>query len=83
MASLEQTLQIFRALLGSGPDTGVSEADEAIWTYLTPIQGLRAQTEALNTLITEVEAMHGSSPLAASLLDDLNRHRERLAERPA
>lgn len=82
MASFEQTLQVFRALLLSGPDTGVSEADAAIWAYLTPIPGLRAQTEALDKLIGAVEALNDPSPLMAALLDDLRRHRERLAERP-
>lgn len=82
MASLEQTLQVFRILLASGPDIGVSEADAAIWAYLTPIPGLRAQTEAFDELTRKVEAWPDQSPLMAALLDDLRRHRERLAERP-
>ena len=79
MATLDQTLQIFRALLSAGQNPGVSEADDAIWAYLTPIQGLHAQSAALDTLTREVEALTDRSPpLMAALLDDLNRHRERL-----
>ena len=71
MASLKQTLQVFRASLSSGQEAGIGDADRAIWAYLAPIQGLHAQVEALDALIGEVEALKDGSPFAVSLSDDL------------
>ncbi len=78
MASLDQTLQVFRALLGS--EDCVGEADRAIWAFLTPIDGLDAQAEALGRLRRAVEGLDAASAFMPALLDDLDRHRERLAE---
>ena len=82
MATLDQTLQVFRALLEADPPVAVGEADEAIWAYLVPIQGLSAQAEALEMLLRQTEELDGTSAFMPRLMDDLDRHRKRLSEKP-
>ena len=81
MATLEQTLQVFRALLEAGGPVAIGDADEAIWAYLRPVPGLSAQVAALVTLRRETIALDGTSTFKASLIDDLDRHRQRLSEK--
>ena len=81
MATLEQTLQVFRALLEADPPVAIAEADTAIWVYLMPIQGLSAQTEALKILQQKTTELDSTSTFMPSLMDDLDRHRARLSEK--
>jgi hypothetical protein len=81
-ATLDQTLQIFSALLEAEPPIAIGEADEAIWAYLISVQGLTAQAEALEVLRTKTIELRSLSASMPRLLDDLDRHRERLSERP-
>jgi hypothetical protein len=81
MATLDQTLQVFRALLEAEQPVPIGEADEAIWAYLTPVQGLSAQVAALEMLRKETAELDGTSAFLPRLLDDLKRHRERLSEK--
>jgi hypothetical protein len=81
MATLDQTLQVFRALLEADPPVAIGEADEAIWAYLVPIQGLSAQAEALEVLRHKVAELDGTSAFMPRLMEDLDRHKERLSER--
>ena len=81
MATLEQTLQVFRALLEADPPVAIGEADTAIWAYLMPIQGLSAQTEALKILQQKTTELGITSTFMPSLMDDLDRHRARLSEK--
>ncbi|MCJ2119205.1 hypothetical protein MKK65_21980 [Methylobacterium sp. J-001] len=53
MASLEQTLQVFRVLLDAEQPVDIGEAEEAIWAYLSSVPGLSAQTNALEMLWRE------------------------------
>ena len=80
MATLAQTLQVFEALLGSAAPVNVGEADEAIWAYLIPIAGIHAQAEALELLRERAAGLSASSAFMPALMDDLDRHRVRLAE---
>ncbi|WP_232628557.1 hypothetical protein [Methylobacterium sp. Leaf118] len=80
MASLDTTLDIFANLLASEPPAHVGEADEAIWAYLAPIQGLDAQVQALDRLVHAVASLDATSPIMPSLRNALDRHRARLAE---
>ena len=80
MASLETTLDIFSALLASEHPANVGEADEAIWAYLAPFQGLDARVQALGRLDRGVAGLDGASAFMPVLLDALDRHRARLAE---
>lgn len=80
MASLESTLDLFSALLASEQPAQVAEADEAIWAYLAPIQGLDAQAQALDRLARGVADLDAASPFMPMLRDALDRHRARLAE---
>lgn len=75
-----QTLQIFRTLLSSERPANVGEADEVIWAYLAPVQGLGAQIRALDELGQEVAGLDASSAFMPLLLDTLDRHRARLTE---
>ncbi len=79
MSTLEQTLQVFRALLAAEQPADLSEADAAIWSYLSSIDGLHAQGEALDKLCHEVNQLDSTSPFMPRLRDDLRRHRERLS----
>lgn len=81
MATLDQTLQVFRALLEADPPVAIGEADEAIWAYLVPIQGLSAQAEALEVLRHKAAELDGTSAFMPRLMEDLDRHKERLSER--
>jgi hypothetical protein len=81
-ATLDQTLQIFSALLEAEPPIAIGEADEAIWAYLISVQGLTAQAEALEVLRTKTIELRSLSASMPRLLDDPDRHRERLSERP-
>ncbi|MCJ2070030.1 hypothetical protein MKK75_14710 [Methylobacterium sp. J-030] len=81
MATLDQTLQVFRALLEADPPVAIGEADEAIWAYLVPIQGLSAQAEALEVLRYKAAELDGTSAFMPRLMEDLDRHKERLSER--
>ena len=78
VASLTQTLQIFRALLTSSQEPSLSDEDNAIWTYPTPIQGLHAQSGALGALIRGVEEFTNRPPLMTALQDDPSCYRVRL-----
>lgn len=80
MASLDTTLALFANLLAAEPPAHVGEADEAIWAYLAPIQGLDAQIQALDRLVHGVAGLDAASPLMPILRDALDRHRARLAE---
>lgn len=80
MASLDTTLDVFSALLASEQPANVGEADEAIWAYLAPIQGLDAQVQALDRLGRGVAGLDAASAFMPILLDALDRHRARLAE---
>jgi len=82
MATLDQTLQIFRGLLEDEPPIAIGEADEAIWAYLSSVQGLTAQAEALEVLRAKTIELRSPSASMPPLLDDLDRHRKRLNERP-
>ena len=74
MATLEQTLQTFEALLANECGAGVGAADEAIWAYLAPVQGLDAQTEALDALSKAVARLNASTPFMPVLMDTIDRH---------
>ena len=80
MATLEQTLQTFEALLANEQPTSVGTVDEAIWAYLATVQGLDAQTEALDALSKGVARLNPSSPFMPVLMDTIDRHWQRLAE---
>ena len=80
MSTLEQTLEVFRGLLADEQPADLSEADAAIWAYLSSVDGLRAQTEALERLCSAVSSLESSSAFMPRLQDDLRRHRERLSE---
>lgn len=79
MSTLEQTLQVFRELLAAEQPADLGEADAAIWSYLSSIDGLQAQTEALERLCHEASQLDSTSPFMPRLQDDLRRHRERLS----
>jgi hypothetical protein len=81
MATLDQTVEFFRALLEAEQPVAIGEADEAIWAYLTPVQGLSAQVAALEMLRKQTAELDGASAFLPRLLDDLDRHRERLSEK--
>ena len=81
MATLEQTLQVFRALLDADPPVAIGEADTAIWAYLMRMQGLSAQIEALEILRQKAAELGGTSTFMPRLMDDLDRHRARLNEK--
>ncbi|WP_336491923.1 hypothetical protein [Methylobacterium nigriterrae] len=83
MATLEQTLQTFEARLGNEQSASVGAVDEAIWAYLAPVQGLDAQTEALDALSTGVTRLNPSSPFMPVLMATIDRHWQRLAGPPA
>ena len=80
MASLESTLDVFSTLLASAPPADVGAADEAIWAYLAPIQGLAAQMQALDRLVRAVAGLDTASAFMPLLRDALDRHRARLSE---
>lgn len=75
------TLQIFADLLAAMPPADIGAADEAIWDYLAPVAGLRAQQDALNALCAGVAGLDAASPFMPLLRDTLERHRARLSER--
>ena len=81
MATLDQTLQIFRALLGAEHSVAIGEADAAIWAYLSSTQGLRAQADALVVLRAKTIELKSASAFLPRLLDDLDLHRTRLNEK--
>ncbi|MCJ2062296.1 hypothetical protein MKK63_06220 [Methylobacterium sp. J-088] len=81
MATLDQTLQIFRALLDAEHPVAIGEADEAIWAYLSSIQGLRAQADALVSLRAKTIELNSTSDFLPRLLDDLDLHWTRLNEK--
>ncbi|MCJ2139091.1 hypothetical protein [Methylobacterium sp. E-066] len=83
MASLDQTLQVFRVLLDAEQPVDIGEAEEAIWAYLSSVTGLSAQTAALEMLRRETTALDGVSPFMPRLMDDLGRHKKRLSEKSA
>jgi len=82
MATLDQTLQVFRDLLDAEPPVPIGEAEQAIWAYLSSIQGLTAQTDALEALRARTRTLNATSAFMPRLLDDLDSHRRRLNERP-
>jgi hypothetical protein len=82
MATLDQTLQVFRALLEAEPTVPIGEAEEAIWAYLSSVQGLTAQADALEALRAKTVELNSTSAFMPRLLDDLDRHRQRLSEKP-
>jgi hypothetical protein len=79
MATLEQTLQTFQALLANERAASVGAVDEAVWAYLASVQGLDAQTEALDELSKAVARLNASSPFMPVLMDTIDRHWQRLA----
>ncbi|GJE43691.1 hypothetical protein [Methylobacterium soli] len=79
MATLEQTVQTFEALLANEQPASVGAVDEAVWAYLAPVQGLDAQTEALDALSKAVTRLNASSPFMPVLMDTIDRHWHRLA----
>ena len=79
MATLEQTLQAFEALLANERSASVGAVDETIWAYLASVQGLDAQTEALDALSKTVVRLNASSPFLPVLMDTIDRHWQRLA----
>jgi hypothetical protein len=79
MATLEQTLQTFEALLANERAASVGAVDEAVWAYLASVQGLDAQTEALDELSKAVARRSTSSPFMPVLMDTIDRHWQRLA----
>jgi hypothetical protein len=81
MATLDQTLQIFSALLEAEPPIAIGEADEAIWAYLSSVQGLSAQAAALEMLRARTIELNSTSTSMPRLMDDLDRHKERLRQR--
>ena len=81
MATLDQTLQIFRALLDAEQPVAIGEADAAIWAYLSSIPGLSAQVEALVVLRAKTIELKSASAFLPRLLDDLDLHRTRLNEK--
>ena len=50
MGTLDRTLQVFRELLAAKQPADLGEADAAIWSYLSSVDGLHAQTAALERL---------------------------------
>jgi hypothetical protein len=80
VANLDTTLDVFSALLASEPPAQVGEADEAIWAYLSAVQGLDAQIAALDRLDQGVAGLDAHSPFMPLLRDALDRHRTRLSE---
>ena len=83
MATFEQTLQTLEALLHHKQTVSVSAADEAIWAYLAPLQGLDAQTDALDKLNKAVLCLGLSPRPMPALMDAIDRHWQRLAGLPA
>ena len=83
MSTLDQTLEVFRGLLADEQPADLGKADAAIWSYLSSVDGLRAQTEALERLCSAVNNLESSSAFMPRLRDALARHRERLSEQPA
>ena len=79
MATLEQTLQTNVALLANEQPASIGAVDEAVWAYLGPVQGLDAQTEALDALSRAVARLNPSSPFMPVLMDTIGRHWQRLA----
>ena len=79
MATLEQTLQTFEALLANERAASVGAVDETIWAYLASVQGLDAQTEALDELSKAVARLNTSSPFLPVLMDTIDQHWQRLA----
>jgi uncharacterized protein YdbL (DUF1318 family) len=79
MATIEQALQTFEALLVNERAASVGAVDEAIWAYLAPVQGLDAQTQALDALSKAVARLNPSSPFLPVLMDTIDRHWQRLA----
>lgn len=80
MASLDQTLATFSALLASEQPAQIGQADEAIWAYLAVHDGLGAQLQALDRLGQGVAGLDAASAFMPILLDALDRHRARLTE---
>lgn len=80
MTSLDTILDVFSTLLASEQPAQIGEADEAIWTYLSAVQGLEAQVAALHRLDRSVADLDATSPFMPVLRDALDRHRARLAE---
>ena len=80
MTHLDETLRIFEGLLAAQRPVNAGEADAAIWAYLTPVEGLDAQVDALGRLERAVAGLDAGSAFMPILLDTLERHRGRLAE---
>jgi hypothetical protein len=83
MAALEQTLETFEALLTNEQPASDGAVDEAIWTYLAPLQGLDAQTDALDKLSNAVLCLGLSSRSLPVLMDAIDQHWQRLTGLPA
>ena len=81
VASLDQTLQVFRALIAAEGQSAIGDADALVWAYLRPMRGLSAQLAALDVLRRETVALSACSAFKSRLLDDLDRHRQRLSEK--
>jgi hypothetical protein len=80
LGTLDRTLQVFRELLAAKQPADLGEADAAIWSYLSSVDGLHAQTAALERLCHEVNQLDSTSLFMPRLRDDLRRHRERLSK---
>ena len=81
MTTLDQTLQVFRALLEAEEPAGIAESDQAVWAYLSSQQGLKAQVGALAVLRQRTTDLNGNTAVLLRLLDNLDLHRERLSEK--
>ena len=79
MATLEQTLQSFEALLANECNASVGAVDEAIWGYLASVHARNAQTEALDELSKGVASLNAYLPFIPVLMDSIDRHWQRLA----
>ncbi|MER2267448.1 hypothetical protein [Methylobacterium oxalidis] len=83
MATFEQTLKTFADLLGGKQTASIGAVDEAIWAYLSAVQGLDAQTAALDELSKAVTRLNSSSPFMPLLTDTIDRHWHRLTGSPS
>ena len=79
MVTFEQTIRTFKVLLANDRSASVGAVDEAVWAYLGSVQGLDAQTEALDELSKAVARLNASSPFMPVLMDTIDRHWHRLA----
>jgi hypothetical protein len=83
VTTIDETVRTFADLLASPQPVEAGEADRAVWAYLTPVQGLHAQVQALELLRARTDDLDTASTFMPVLINILGRHHARLSERPA